>query len=66
MSKTLILWRGMEFHEPELFSDRFATRYRFRRFEVSITNHINVRDDVGRLGHYHLIVMNMTTENISH
>lgn len=63
--RALFLWGGMEFHEPQQTSERFAARLRTRGYEVTITNDPAVLDDASGLPGFDLIVISMTMGEIT-
>lgn len=65
MSKVLILWGGMEFHEPRQTSERFTGLLTSDGHDVTTTNELEVLDDAEALSSYNLIVINMTMGTIS-
>lgn len=65
MSKALFLWGGMDFHQPQQTSERFAARLSDRGYDVNLTDNVNVLDDEPGLKTFDLIVINMTMGQIS-
>lgn len=65
MSRTLFLWGGMEFHEPQPISQRFARTLASHGHDVTITNSVSVLDKAEDLSQYDLIVINMTMGEIT-
>lgn len=65
MSKVLILWGGMEFHEPKHTSERFAGVLANDGHDVTTTNDLTMLDNADTLASYDLIVINMTMGSIS-
>ena len=64
MSKrALFLWGGMDFHEPQQTSERFAGRMQARGYDVHLTNDLAVLTT--DLTAYDLIVLSMTMGGIS-
>lgn len=63
--KALVLWGGMEFHEPRQTSERFAALLTQRGYVVDITNDNSRLDDAESLLAQDLIVINMTMGEIS-
>lgn len=65
MSRVLILWGGMEFHEPRQTSERFARLLSASGHELHVTNQISKLDYLKGLSAFDLIVINMTMGEIS-
>ena len=65
MSRALVLWGGMEFHQPLETSQRFAAQLTDRGYDVRLTDDRSELDDAGGLGVYDLIVINMTMGEIT-
>lgn len=65
MSKALILWGGMDFHEPRPTSERFGARLTERGYDVLVTEDPGNLDNATDLATYDLIVINMTMGDIS-
>ena len=64
MSKrALFLWGGMDFHEPQQTSERFAGRMQARGYDAHLTNDLAVLTT--DLTAYDLIVLSMTMGEIS-
>ena len=64
MSKrALFLWGGMDFHEPQQTSERFAGRMQARGYDVHLTNDLAVLTT--DLTAYDLIVLSLTMGEIS-
>ena len=63
--KALVLWGGMEFHEPRQTSERFAALLTQRGYVVDITNDSARLDDAESLLAQDLIVINMTMGEIT-
>lgn len=61
----LFLWGGMDFHEPQQTSQRFADRLTARGYTVQITDDTAVLDDAAALARQDLIVICMTMGEIS-
>lgn len=64
-TRALILWGGMDFHEPRQTSERFAGRLRDRGYEVTITNDLAILDDLDAVTAFDLIVISITMGDIS-
>lgn len=63
--RVLFLWGGMEFHEPEQTSQRFANLLRQRGYVVNLTSDTSLLNDKVNLGGYDLIVVCMTMGEIT-
>lgn len=61
--RALFLWGGMDFHEPQQTSERFADRLRTRGYDIEITNDLAILN--GDLTTFDLIVPCMTMGEIS-
>lgn len=61
----LLLWGGMEFHEPRQTSERFAAFLTDRGYVVTITNDVSPLDNAEDLREVDLIVICMTMGEIS-
>ncbi len=65
MKRILIVWGGMEFHEPRQTSERFAKALSARGYEVHVTDQLSKLDDAEGLAAFDLIVINMTMGEIA-
>src|SRR5690554_2853075 len=65
MKRILIVWGGMEFHEPRQTSERFAKALSARGYEVHVTDQLSKLDDAEGLAAFDLIVINMTMGEIT-
>lgn len=65
MSRVLILWGGMEFHEPRQTSEHFARILSARGHEVHVSNQVSKLSWAKELAAFDLIVINMTMGEIS-
>lgn len=60
-----MLWGGMEFHEPQQTSNRFARLLSAHGHEVAVTNQLSKLDYAEGLAKFDLIVINMTMGEIT-
>lgn len=65
MGNALFLWGGMEFHQPQQISERFAALLTASGYNVHLTNELSVLDRADQLAVFDLIVINMTMGEIS-
>jgi uncharacterized protein len=63
--KALLVWGGLEDHEPKACTDIFAAYLREKGFEVEVANTLDVYLDAAKLAAVDLIVHNLTMADIT-